>query len=69
MPIVIMQVKSSPIAPDSTKPVAVWDGTKAQAQEWCNAKNEKGTGWTTYHPVSVKTEKPCKTKQKPLKNF
>ena len=61
MPIVIMKTTASPIYQDSTKPVALWDGSKAQAQEWCNAKNEKGTGWITYYPVSVKTEKPeCK---------
>ena len=58
MKIVINQTTTSPIALPWTRPIAVFDGTKKQAQEWCDAKNKSASNTpNSYSWESVKTIK------------
>lgn len=67
MPIVIMKTTKSPIYQDWTRPHAIWDGDRKSANIWCHEKNKKAMQ-NFYEAVTVKTEKPCQTNKKPLKN-
>lgn len=59
MPIIIMKTDLSPIYGDWVRPHSVFEGTKKQAEKWCNAKNANPRNHRTiYSAVSIKTEKP-----------
>lgn len=68
MPIVIMKTTESRVYRDWVRPHCIWEGDKKSANIWCHEKSLKSKDGTTYEAVTVKTEKPCQTKQKPLKN-
>lgn len=68
MPIVIMKTTGPPRFMPWVRPHSIWEGDKKSANIWCHEKSLKSRDGTTYEAVTVKTEKPCQTNKKPLKN-